>query len=332
MRAGWSCAGVGWREGLPVLRWARSGDGEGAARRVVERESVLRAGEAVGFRVLGERRCLGVWRAGRRHACPTAEVIPGGGTRAQCASCARLDRARSVAADTYADDPRPYRVYLAWFGDGLVKVGITGQARGAARLLEQGAVAFSWLGSGPLMAARRAEEAVRSGLGVPDRVPYERKRAARLRIGADAGERAREVARVHAQAVALPGWPETLERSPCRVVDHADAFGLPLPVPVPGPRGAGALGGLGEGVAVSGVLLGVAGPDLHLAVDPSEADGGPPPEGPGAPSLVFVDTRVLAGWPLAPVGAGEGTTPGLVRPLRGADEGEGEGDAQAGLF
>lgn len=317
-----------------MLRWVRYGDGDGtgAARQVVERESVLRAGEVVGFRVLGERRCLGVWRAGRRHACPTAEVIPGGGSRAQCVSCARLDRARSVAADTYADDPRPYRVYLAWFGDGLVKVGITGQARGAARLLEQGAVAFSWLGSGPLMAARRTEEAVRSGLGVPDRIPYARKRAARLRIGADAGERAREVGRVHAEAVALPGWPETLERSPCRVVDHADAFGLPLTVSAagPGPRGAGVLGGLGEGVAVSGVLLGAAGPDLHLAVDPAVAVVGPSSAGPGTPPLVFVDTRVLAGWPLAPVGAEEGTTPGVVRPLRGADEGE--GDAQAGLF
>ncbi|MFE9251786.1 DUF2797 domain-containing protein [Streptomyces sp. NPDC007088] len=327
MSAAWSCAGVGWREGLPVLRWVRSGDGTGAGpARVGERESVLRAGEVVGFRVLGERRCLGVWRAGRRHACPTAEVIPGGGTRAQCETCARLDRARSVAADTYADDPRPYRVYLAWFGDGLLKVGITGVARGAARLLEQGAVAFSWLGSGPLMAARRAEEAVRSGLGVPDRVPYERKRTARLRTGADAGERAREVGRAHARALALPGWPETLERSPCRVVDHAEVFGLPLPAP--GPRGAGVLAGLAEGVAVSGELLGAAGPDLHLrlaagAVRPSS-------EGRAAPSPLFVDTRVLAGWPLVPAGVGEGTTPGAVRPLRGADAGE--GDVQAGLF
>ncbi|WP_146058778.1 DUF2797 domain-containing protein, partial [Streptomyces sp. FM008] len=73
-----------------------------------------------------------------------------GSTRAQCEGCARLDRARSVAADTMADDPRAYAVYLAWFGPGMVKVGITREDRGAARLLEQGAVAFAWLGRGPL--------------------------------------------------------------------------------------------------------------------------------------------------------------------------------------
>ncbi|CAO0827451.1 hypothetical protein SMICM17S_01872 [Streptomyces microflavus] len=87
-----------------------------------------------------------------------------------------------MAADTLLDDPRTYRVYLAWFGPGMVKVGITREERGAARLREQGAVAFTWLGRGPLMAARRTEEVLRAALGVPDRIPYARKRAVRGRL------------------------------------------------------------------------------------------------------------------------------------------------------
>ncbi len=88
-----------------------------------------------------------VWGA-RGNACPVRAVVSGRSAGARCEECARLDRAHSVAADTMADDPRPYRVYLAWFGPGMVKVGITGAARGSARLLEQGAVVFSWLGRG----------------------------------------------------------------------------------------------------------------------------------------------------------------------------------------
>ncbi|MFD6726323.1 DUF2797 domain-containing protein, partial [Streptomyces sp. NPDC060131] len=107
-------------------------------------------------------------------------------------------------------DPRPYRVYLAWFGPGLVKVGITAYERGSARLLEQGAVCFSWLGCGPLMAARRTEELLRAALGVPDRIPYAHKRAVRAALPESEVERAAEIAGLHARAVALGGWPEAL--------------------------------------------------------------------------------------------------------------------------
>lgn len=83
-----------------------------------ERESPLAFGDVLAFRAVGGRRCLGVWRGGRRTPCPAAAVLSGRGTRAQCAECAGIDRAHSVAADTMADDPRPYHVYLAWFGSG----------------------------------------------------------------------------------------------------------------------------------------------------------------------------------------------------------------------
>ncbi|MFJ4712804.1 DUF2797 domain-containing protein [Streptomyces sp. NPDC088785] len=267
------------------MRW-RVGDGPGmgwTGDGGAERESAVRFGEGVAFRVAGPRRCLGVWRGGRRSACPGWADVPVRGTRAQCAECAGIDRARSVAADTIADDPRPYHVYLAWFGDGLVKVGITGVGRGSARLLEQGAVAYTWLGRGPLMAARRAEELLRVALGVPDRIPYGTKRI--VRAAAVAGSARDGLGRAHAVAVGLDGWPESLARLPCEVVGHVAEFG---PGAVDGVDAV--VSGLGEGAVVAGRVVAAAGPDLHLV----EASG----------RRLVVDTRVLAGWPL--VGAGEG--------------------------
>jgi hypothetical protein len=189
-----------------------------------------------------------------------------------------------VAADTLAHDPRTYRVYLAWFGPGLVKAGITAEGRGPARLLEQGAVAFSWLGRGPLMAARRTEELLRTALGVPDRVPYPRKRAVRSALPVRE-ERAAEIGRVYARAIALEGWPQSLERTGFAAVDHAGTFGLDGLRPA-----TGVVGELVGGGCVAGRLVAAAGPDLHLAT----ADGG----------LVILDTRLMSGWDLIEAGAG----------------------------
>ncbi|MYW63878.1 DUF2797 domain-containing protein [Streptomyces sp. SID8379] len=272
-----------------------TGDGDGS-----ERESAVRFGEGMAFRVAGPRRCLGVWRGGRRRLCPGWDAVPVRGTRAQCAECAGIDRAQSVAADTMADDPRPYHVYLAWFGDGLVKVGITGVGRGSARLLEQGAVAFTWLGRGPLMAARRAEELLRVALGVPDRISYETKRVVR---GAAVSRGAEdELARAHAVAGGLGGWPESLERMPCEVVGHAEVFGLAAVDGVDA-----VVSGLAEGAVVAGRVVAAAGPDLHLV----ERGG----------RRLVVDTRVLAGWPLEGVGDGVTGSSVEVREVPGVQGG-----------
>ncbi|WP_405658284.1 DUF2797 domain-containing protein [Streptomyces sp. RK9] len=302
----WWCTGVRWRVGDgPVLGWYAPGRGE--------RESRLEFGGAVAFRVRGGRCCLGVWRGGRWTACPVGAAVAGRVTRAQCEECARVDRAHSVAADTFADDPRPYHVYVAWFGPGLVKVGITGVARGGARLLEQGAVAYTWLGQGPLMAARRTEELLRTALGVPDRIPYERKRALRARLPGVA-ERAGELAEVHRRAAALGDWPESLERLPCEVVDHGETFGL------------AAIGGFGaagrvvdelvDGGVVAGELVAAAGPDLYVAVS-----------GQG----VVIDSRLMSGWRLGGLretggDAGDGEWSGVTVPVRGMPV------VQGGLF
>ncbi|MEV7417449.1 DUF2797 domain-containing protein [Streptomyces sp. NPDC089919] len=263
----WSCTGVRWSPDGPALTWYGPGRGS--------RSSPLRYGRALAFRAEGVRRCTGVRRAGRLTPCPGGREIPAGAGRDQCAECARLDRSFSVAADTNAADPRTYRVYLAWFGPGLTKAGITAEERGPVRLLEQGAVAYCWLGRGPLMAARRTEEVLRAGLGVPDRIPYARKRAVRDRLPPFAERRA-ELAALHARAAALPGRAETLETLPCEVADHTEAFGL-----AGLPRPAGVVAGLTAGGTVAGVLAGAAGPDLHFA------DG------------LVVDTRLLSGWVLA---------------------------------
>ncbi|GGR80581.1 hypothetical protein GCM10010252_18840 [Streptomyces aureoverticillatus] len=273
-----------WRAGGgPVLGWYAPGRGE--------RESPLAFGGAVAFRVRGGRQCLGVRRGGRWTACPAGAGVAGRATRAQCEECARVDRAHSVAADTFADDPRPYHVYVAWFGPGLVKVGITGVARGGARLLEQGAVAYTWLGRGPLMAARRTEELLRTALGVPDRIPYARKRALRARLP-DAAERARELAGLHRKAAALGGWPESLDRLPPEVVDHGEVFGLDALDRFDGSAGAGrVVDELTDGGVVAGTLVTAVGPDLHLEVG-----------GRGSERGVVLDSRLMSGWRLVAVG------------------------------
>ncbi|MFB7913783.1 DUF2797 domain-containing protein [Streptomyces sp. NPDC056061] len=302
---GWQCTGLRWptEDDGPSLGWWRNG---------AERASALAYGTELGFRAVGPRRCTGA----RGHVCPVGAVVAGRSTGARCPECARLDRAHSVAADTIADDPRTYRVYLAWFGPGMVKVGITAEERGAARLREQGAVVFSWLGRGPLMAARRTEELLRSALGVPDRIPYVAKRAVRAALpGVE--ERRAEVAELYGRAAALEGagWPESLQRLPFEAVDHAGLFGLAGDVTV-----TCAVTELVDGGVVAGRLVAAAGPDLHLET----GRGGEEGEEGGEKEVVVVDTRLLVGWVL------EGADPqaAVGVPVTGI----GGGGVQDGLF
>ncbi|WP_033321516.1 DUF2797 domain-containing protein [Streptomyces yerevanensis] len=276
----WRCTGLRWGVDGPVLGW-------GGGRR-----SALVRGKRVAFAVVdgGARTCVGA----RGNSCAVLAVVSGRSVGAQCEECARLERAHSVAADTVAGDPRPYHVYLAWFGSGMVKVGITAVERGEARLLEQGAVVFSWLGRGPLMAARRSEELLRTALGVPDRIAYDAKRAVRSALP-EAVVRAGEVEALHAKAVGLGGWPESLERMPFVAVDHAGVFGLEgLPPAV------GAVSELVAGGVVTGELVAAAGPDLHLA---------------GERGVVVLDTRLMKGWEVSAVGQGE-TAGAVTVPVR----------------
>ncbi|MEV7090276.1 DUF2797 domain-containing protein [Streptomyces sp. NPDC093085] len=313
----WWCEGVRWGGGVPLVRWRRG-------REV--RDRGLEYGGELGFRAVGGRGCVGA----RGNVCPVGAVVPGRSTGGRCAECARLERAHSVAADTLADDPRTYRVYLAWFGPGMVKVGITGERRGSARLLEQGAVVFSWLGRGPLMAARRTEEVVRRGLGVPDRVSYAEKRRVRLSLPG-AGERAAEVEALHARALALEGWPQTLEAVAFEAVDHGRVFGVENLAPEAG--AVQAVVELVDGGCLVGRVVAAAGPDLYVDVDAGAgagagAGGGRREEG----GVVVLDTRLLGGWGLAAVpDARYGVTLPLVEVAAGGGDGRG-GEGQGGLF
>ncbi|PPS81503.1 DUF2797 domain-containing protein [Streptomyces sp. MH60] len=293
MAQAWKCAGLRWAADGPVLTW------------VGGRRSVLARGKRVAFAVAegGVRTCRGA----RGNACPVRAGVPGRSTGARCEECARLDRAHSVAADTMADDPRPYRVYLAWFGPGLVKVGITAYERGSARLLEQGAVCFSWLGRGPLMAARRTEELLRAALGVPDRIPYAHKRAVRAALPESEAERTAEIAGLHARAAALGGWPEALTPEPFRGVDHAGVFGITGAEC--GPAAVAEVAELVAGGAIGGELVAAAGPDLHLATERG---------------VVVLDTRLMTGWELLAAGGEPCAVP--LRELRRA------AGVQDGLF
>ncbi|MFE1909904.1 DUF2797 domain-containing protein [Streptomyces anandii] len=295
----WKCAGLRWAAGSgPALVW------EGG------RTSPLTWGKRVAFAVAegGVRTCAGA----RGHPCPVRASVPGRSTGARCEECARLDRAHSVAADTIADDPRPYHVYLAWFGPAMIKVGITAVERGSARLLEQGAVCFTWLGAGPLMAARRTEELLRAALDVPDRIPYAEKRAVRAALPGTAEERSAELAGLHARAGALAGWPESLEREPYRPFDHWAVFGLDGLPPA-----TGQVSELVPGAVVAGELVAAAGPDLHLAVD-----GG---------GVVVLDTRLMTGWELGAARGGAGTGR-LTVPIRELRVPRAAADVQEGLF
>ncbi|MFE1770060.1 DUF2797 domain-containing protein [Streptomyces sp. NPDC059008] len=292
---------------------------------------MLPAGKRLAFAAQGERRCLGVRRAGGWIVCPYAAVLDGASAKDQCARCAQLDRSRSVAADTMADDPRPYGVYLAYFGPGLLKVGITAAERGSARLVEQGAVAYAWLGRGPLMAARRAEALLGSALGVPDRFAKAAKRAARGALP-PVPERAAELAQLHGRARELAGWPEALEPVAFACTDHTELFGLDRI-----PHEVAELGAMTAGAEIVGEVLAGVGPDVYVRLA-GEVEGEAAGEAAGVVGgaaggaaggvVAVLDARGLAGWVLG-AASGRVTTVPVRAAVSRMREREGE---QEGLF
>jgi hypothetical protein len=290
----WRCTGMSWRATGPVLGWFSPAVGE--------RERPLPLGEPLAFTVGGDRRCVGLRRAGRRVWCPHHATVPEGTVSGQCPDCSAVDRSSSVAADTAFDDQRPFRLYLAWFGAGLLKLGITAAERGHNRLREQGALAHTWLGEGPLAAARRSEASLGSALGIPDRVPHAAKLAART-APLDTADRAREITAAHQAAVSSPAWPETLHRLPLEITDHTPAYGLHMTSP-PLPRAE--ISRLCPGGTVAGALVCLVGPDAYLATESG---------------LLTVNLRLLSGWPLAAASPTD-TTTAPTRPLgpAGADQ------------
>ncbi|MEE4544952.1 DUF2797 domain-containing protein [Streptomyces sp. V4-01] len=273
----WRCAGLRWRGGGPAWAWWHPEHGE--------RSSPQPVGSTLAFALAhdAERRCTGVRRGSRRLPCPYAAAVPSEARRDQCEECSALDRSSSVAADTRADDPQPYAVYLACFGPGLHKVGITAVARGDARLLEQGALAFTFLGQGPLMTARRTEAVLGAALGVPDRVRSAAKSAARREVP-PAAEREESLRQLHASVLALRDrLPSSLGLLPLHVVDHAARFGL-RPGAADRAAPVAEVTAMAPGSALRAEVTAVVGHDLELRC----------PDG----RVLLLDARLASGWPL----------------------------------
>ncbi|WP_405014327.1 DUF2797 domain-containing protein [Kitasatospora sp. NBC_01539] len=273
-RAPWRCTGLQWQDGRPVL---------GAVRGALRHERVVEAGTAVSWQVRGPRLCSGPWLSGEpeRRPCPHhAEIEPAGGA-VLCAPCQTVDGGLALARDQILDDGRTYLLYLAWFGGDLLKVGLTGEHRGRARLLEQGAPVFTFVARGPLPAVRRAELTV-SGSGLARERFGARAKAAQWWHLPAAAERAATVAEARVAVLAvLAGHPvETFADGP--VVDQVALFGLTAGPP-PAYREVVALA---DGATVSGTLRPPIGRRLFL--DPP--DGGEP---------LLLDALRLTGWGLA---------------------------------
>ncbi|SDH11013.1 Protein of unknown function [Sinosporangium album] len=291
----WRATRLVWSGEQALLEWSAP---DGSATRA----SPLPVGGGLSFATGSERRCVGIRRAGRRMACPHGAPVEPSSRTAQCPTCRAWDRSDSIAADTRMDDPRPFAVYLAHHGTAGVKVGITAAERGAARLLEQGALASTVLSTGTLASARRVEHLLGSALGLPDRVTTVRKRAARARPGT-AAERARDLLAVAERARHL-AWPEAQSRCDALVADHADVYGLPAD----GLRPAAEVLPLAPGCVVTGTTVCRIGSDLYLD---------------SAAGLVVLDTRLSAGWTLGLPRSGATFT----APLRALTRPEGEQDA-----
>ena len=234
---------------------------------------------------LGEQRCcIGVWLAPqrRRQPCPFPHPILPPDTQAQCAACAMVDPGKMLARNATMDDGRDYALYLAWFGPGLTKVGLTATERGTDRLAEQGALAFTWLGRGRLPAVRAGEQRISASGLAAERHRRRAKLAAWWRLP-DRHQRQHEVRTTYQRIIGTVPWPPGLGREACDVVDQAELFGLDAL-----PPSCQEITALSSGAVLSGTVRCTIGRDVVLDT----------PDGP-----LLADTRLLAGWLLQPTTA-----------------------------
>ncbi|MFC8448278.1 DUF2797 domain-containing protein [Kitasatospora sp. NPDC057223] len=298
--SGWTATGLHWRDGLPHLT-AVSGPRE--HRRAVA------AGMSVGWVVGGPRRCGGVRTAGGHHPCPYEAVIEPGGKSSQCPSCQGADPGLALARDQILDDGRTYRLYLAWFGTGVLKVGLTAEQRGTTRLLEQGALGYTFVARGSLPGVRRAELTVAQAGLARERLSARTKSACWWSLPEPA-LRHRELAELRGSVVQLLSG-HAIELLPDgQPVDQVGLFGLAGGAP-PVYR---EITALSDGATLSGVLRPPVGRHLFLDTGPDE-----PP--------LLLDTRLLTGWTLTP--AAGAPCAGLEPALRRRPENPG---AQESLF
>jgi len=130
-----------------------------------------------------QRYCTG-WRdiaAHTRHHCPDANTVDS--KYEECAACQKRTgfnpafyHAASVSAQQESRNSEPHFLYLAHFGPGVVKVGISYAGRKNSRLLEQGARSALVLGTFPTAHIARSYEAKIAALpGVAETVQLRQK-------------------------------------------------------------------------------------------------------------------------------------------------------------
>ncbi|MDH6574499.1 DUF2797 domain-containing protein [Kitasatospora sp. MAP5-34] len=285
---GWTATGLRWHDGLPHLT-ATNG------RRSHER--VVSSGTRVSWLVTGPRRCGGVRTSGGHYPCPYRAVVEPGAKAAQCGPCQGADLGLALARDQILDDGRTYRLYLAWFGEGLLKVGLTAEQRGTARLLEQAALAFTFVARGPLPAVRRAELTVAQAGLARERLTARVKTTRWWALPGEAPRR-QELLRLRAAVLRLLDGHavELLPDGP--LADHVELFGLAGDAP-PAYR---EIAALNCGATVTGTLRTPVGRHLFIDTfteDDATGDGQDPP--------LLLDTRLLTGWTLAPAEPGPPT-------------------------
>ncbi|MFW5417774.1 DUF2797 domain-containing protein [Nocardiopsis sp. CNT-189] len=283
-----------WNEEHPALVASAPGQPDHRLR--------IEPGQSVRLGLGAPRTCIGVWdhHRGRRTHC--SAPIDAQGTDAQCARCAFRDRGRALARDAYTDD-RDYTAYLAYFGPGPLKVGLTATERGHRRLLEQGAITYTLLAHGPLEAVRAAEKAIaRAGLAT-ERIRATAKAAAWWSLP-PAEERSTALLAAR-RAVERSGLLPGTARLEERVHDNTAAYNLTAAPP----EAYDALTGLDDDAVLAVSVRAVPG-RLLLADD---LDTG---------RVLLIDSRLLAGRPAAPA---TGPCRGLhttrrIRPPGGAHE------------
>ena len=130
-----------------------------------------------------QRFCTG-WRditKGERFVCPSSSMVDA--KYEQCPACQKRTgfnpafyHATSISEQQEARNQEPHILYLAYFGQGIVKVGISHAKRGNARLLEQGARYALILGEFPTAhIARHYEAQIAKMPGIKETVQLNKK-------------------------------------------------------------------------------------------------------------------------------------------------------------
>lgn len=149
----------GLQEGRPYLT-VRDDDGD---------HHTLRLDDALNLEVLPDRRCIGRWTDDGPVPCPLDAAAD---HFDQCPTCHPLPERDCVfnprcSTCTQEFCRSPHRLYVAYYSE-LPKVGMTRAARGNARLVEQGADAYTIVAQAVDRAdARRLEDRITASLGLP---------------------------------------------------------------------------------------------------------------------------------------------------------------------